>query len=586
MMKKKIMTAILMIGLIFSISSITSQATVINGVPGKTKTLQEKLDKAGDIDFSSATQINIMNCIMQDSITETTKERLYKFTLPSVGRITLNMTSYMQYYTISIYDSVGAEIWHTYYNEWNSSLQYRNDIHEVDLIGGVYYIKVTGNYGEGWSSSTGRYVLKTAFLNAKESFGESNNEFNKAVSLNVNSTITGQIAQNDDKDIFKLSLSTSGCMNLDITSFMRYYTITIYDEAGHEKWKAHYNEWNENLKKRQDFYNVDLSKGTYYMKITGYYYDNNNYSAFSTGTYVLKSTFISANESFQEPNNDFMTATSLQYNTSVTGQIAINDDIDNFILNVSSDTEIKISITSYMKYYTLVIFDSAGKTVWDSKYNQWNEDVGYRSDEHRVTLKNGKYFLKVTGYWNGQDGLNTGIYQMKISQLSTISQASTDKIKDYAYIGKYIKPSVTVRMNGNALQEGIDYVLSYKNNYYIGTATVYINGIGDYTGEIQTTFNIVPKKVSLSSVKNNGKKKATVKWKYDNNATGYQIYHSTKKSSGYKRVATVKRSTTSKAISKLKKGKKYYFKVRAYKIVGEKKYYGEFSKVKSVKIKK
>ena len=76
-------------------------------------------------------------------------------------------------------------------------------------------------------------------------------------------------------------------------------------------------------------------------------------------------------------------------------------------------------------------------------------------------------------------------------------------------------------------------------------------------------------------------------------AKGYEIYRSTKSSSGFKKIAKVKvtkknknKKTLSYTNKKLKKGKKYYYKVRYYKTVAGKKVYSEFSKVKKVKIKK
>ena len=53
----------------------------------------------------------------------------------------------------------------------------------------------------------------------------------------------------------------------------------------------------------------------------------------------------------------------------------------------------------------------------------------------------------------------------------------------------------------------------------------------------------------------------------------------------YKRVKTVtKGSTVSYTKTKLKKNKKYTFKVRAYKTVNGKRVYSNFSTVKSVKL--
>lgn len=97
----------------------------------------------------------------------------------------------------------------------------------------------------------------------------------------------------------------------------------------------------------------------------------------------------------------------------------------------------------------------------------------------------------------------------------------------------------------------------------------------------------VPAKATLSSVKNSGSKTVTVKWKKVSGASGYEIYSATSKNGKYKKVATVKKGgTTSCKHTKLKKGKTYYYKVRAYRTVNGKKVYGKYSEVKSVKVKK
>lgn len=83
-----------------------------------------------------------------------------------------------------------------------------------------------------------------------------------------------------------------------------------------------------------------------------------------------------------------------------------------------------------------------------------------------------------------------------------------------------------------------------------------------------------------------GTKKATVSWKKVSGASGYQVYRSTKKSSGFKNVKTITKGSTVKFVNKsLKKKKTYYYKVRAYRTVGKTKVYGSFSAVKSVKTK-
>lgn len=153
----------------------------------------------------------------------------------------------------------------------------------------------------------------------------------------------------------------------------------------------------------------------------------------------------------------------------------------------------------------------------------------------------------------------------------SLSKASISKISDKTYNGKAQKPSVTVKYAGAELTKDTDYTVSYKDNKNIGTATITVTGKGNFTGTKKITFKITPKKVTLSKAVNNKEGTATVSWKRDKSVTGYELYCSTKKSSGYKLEKTItKNSTTSYADKKLKKGKTYYYKIRAYKTVNGK----------------
>lgn len=83
------------------------------------------------------------------------------------------------------------------------------------------------------------------------------------------------------------------------------------------------------------------------------------------------------------------------------------------------------------------------------------------------------------------------------------------------------------------------------------------------------------------------KKGFTVKWKKQRKqTTEYQLqYAANSKFSGAKNVM-LKNTTVSKKISKLKAKKKYFVRVRTYKIVSDKKYVSAWSKVKSVTTKR
>ena len=82
-----------------------------------------------------------------------------------------------------------------------------------------------------------------------------------------------------------------------------------------------------------------------------------------------------------------------------------------------------------------------------------------------------------------------------------------------------------------------------------------------------------------------GKRKITVKWKKVTGATGYVVYRAKKKNGKYKKIRTLKRSARSYTNTGIKKGKRYYYKVRAYRKVKGKRIYSEYSRTINRKAK-
>ena len=95
-----------------------------------------------------------------------------------------------------------------------------------------------------------------------------------------------------------------------------------------------------------------------------------------------------------------------------------------------------------------------------------------------------------------------------------------------------------------------------------------------------------PKSASIKKVKA-AKKAISVIWKKVGGVKGYQVQVATdKKFKKNKKTVTIKKQKTTKTtVKKLKAKKKYYVRIRTYKIVNGKKVYSSWSKVKSVKTK-
>ena len=101
------------------------------------------------------------------------------------------------------------------------------------------------------------------------------------------------------------------------------------------------------------------------------------------------------------------------------------------------------------------------------------------------------------------------------------------------------------------------------------------------------TKSIKKKTFKISSLKA-AKKALTVKAAAQAEMKGYQVQYSTSKKFTKKTTKTVKVATTkklSKKIKGLKSGKKYYVRVRAYKMNGKKTVYSAWTAKKSVKVK-
>ena len=101
------------------------------------------------------------------------------------------------------------------------------------------------------------------------------------------------------------------------------------------------------------------------------------------------------------------------------------------------------------------------------------------------------------------------------------------------------------------------------------------------------TVTVVPKRQKIKSLKSTEKGSVSVKLTKDKKVSGYQIWYSA--SAKFKKAVKVniagKSKVTKRLTKKLKSGKKYYVKARSYKRIGKTKYFGDWSRVKRVKVK-
>lgn len=115
--------------------------------------------------------------------------------------------------------------------------------------------------------------------------------------------------------------------------------------------------------------------------------------------------------------------------------------------------------------------------------------------------------------------------------------------------------------------------------YVVSDGIIYY---GEFSNFVMVTT--VPSKVKVKAKAQNGA--VALSWKKIKGVSGYEIYRSTKKSGAYKKIKTIKKASLTRYTNKkLKSGKTYYYKVRAYKTINGVKVYGKYSSVRMAKTK-
>ena len=163
-----------------------------------------------------------------------------------------------------------------------------------------------------------------------------------------------------------------------------------------------------------------------------------------------------------------------------------------------------------------------------------------------------------------------------IKKIKSVTLAKTS----YVYDGKMKKPAVTVKDSAGKTVSSNYYTVTYPSGLKnIGKYTVKVQLKDRYSGIKNLSFSIVPKGTKIKSAKKTGSK-LKIKWKQQKKqVNGYQIQYAV--SSKFKKAKTVtikKAKNTSKTVTKLKKKKKYYVRIRTYKKVGKTKFYSGWSK--------
>ena len=121
----------------------------------------------------------------------------------------------------------------------------------------------------------------------------------------------------------------------------------------------------------------------------------------------------------------------------------------------------------------------------------------------------------------------------------------------------------------------IAMILGQRKCYYKDIS--FSNAVSFKTKNYLSTPSIKVKKLAKTSIR--------ISWKKNGNAKGYIVYMSTSKKGKYKKIAALSKNTRVSFVKKkLKRRKKYYFKVRSYVKIEGITFYSADSTVKYAKL--
>ena len=443
-------------------------------------------------------------------------------------------------------------------------------------------------------------LCSVIFLRCMVSFAAGHN-LSEATPLALGQTVEGDVSSSSKSDYYKVDLPENMVVRFDLkaTGSGKPVYLNIRNSDGKKLFQIltkDPNNWGYDT----GVLYISLTKGINYVKldplwnrqahytlsVTELARNGSKYNIAGSGTNYLKDAhplslgqtiYDTGRETFNTYRFSTSTALTLSLNVKViddynSGQIYV-DLLDS---QGSRITRVKNGSTEYLGY------DSLGKGY----------DFSWKLDP-------GDYFIKVSTLWNSYtDSVRYTIDTAGIIPLD-IPQLKSAKNKD---------KGVEVKWGSAAGADGY-YILRKSGAEWAKIATVTGNGTVSYTDQtaengIQYAYTVQPwnskttgpydvsgkrivrlKTPRISSLTNQKKKKAVLKWTKNSAASYYVVSYAKNASFAGAKIKRVK-GTAKKVLSSLSKNKTYYFRVRTAAKKGSAVYSSAWSKTKKLRIRK
>ena len=315
-------------------------------------------------------------------------------------------------------------------------------------------------------------------------------------------------------------------------------------------------------------------------------------------------------------------------------------------------TGIGIYRSGFSKYFTINPLKLSGETIQLADSNCKSESVTSYLRNNLVITYNGTQLtsddFRITSVYcsSSNEILDFSLsYKQNYSgsrHMTSVKLCDLSDIPEQIFNGNAVTPKPTVKYGPDTLQEGTDYILTWKDNAKTGTGSVTVTGINNYFSSQSLTFKIsapaptstptpkptatptpkptatpVPKpsttpapmpsgtpapkpsttpvpmpsgtpapvitKLTAPSIKASASwNSCTLRWNRINNTRNYILYRKTN-SGKYAKIKTLNANTTSYKDTKITIGNKYSYVIRASKKTSSGYIYSPASKAVTVK---
>lgn len=398
-------------------------------------------------------------------------ETLYKFTLPSDGKVTVSIkNSTDQTYRGEIISGSGSGY---VYQDIESDTSNTASDYTTESVGqkqGSYYLLLdeSGLYD-------GNYTFTIEFQPLSKYEKEYNDTIVYANPIDFGKTIQGILndKEKEDEDFYKFTLPKAGNVKL---AFAQKYGVTwnasILNSSGDKLADGSTEDGNKTLGNMNE--EVGLPAGTYYIDVSADFGDATNIP------YAFNINYSQGDNYEKEFNNYLGSATAIQLNTTINGAIQDYNDTDYYQFYVPKTEEItlepKQTVSTQWDYE--IINGSNNSLLELTTSDETNKDAS-----RTVTLNKGTYYLNVSSnYYYGSDDPRTPYYFKLLEKTPRLSQSQVK------FINNSGKTDI-ISISGLKKYDFID-VYNSRGTRLVkavsggSTKTLYIKQLSPYAGKV------------------------------------------------------------------------------------------------------